>query len=299
MFNKFKIGDRVICIDNIENNYGYEFKTQMKLGTIVCCEGIEYGVKFDDYINGHSLMDKRDKEHCESGYGLWCREYNLILINCEINTLINYYENELKIKKNIDNEIKIEENIKMNVNEQEIVNGVLKGLNVNVKGDNNMETIYFARKERDVVLPSKDAENAGYDVYAYFEEDELVIKPHETKLIPTGLHSCVSDKYVLLGRERGSTGSIGMKCGAGVIDSGYRGEIFIAITNENDKSLIISKDVKKTIKTDDVILYPYSKGIAQLLLVPVPKSEVKEITVEELKVIPSKRGNGALGSSGK
>ena len=91
---------------------------------------------------------------------------------------------------------------------------------------------------KEVILPNKETENAGYDVYAFFEEEELKIEAHQTKLIPTGLFSCVSEDYVLLARERGSTGSIGMKCGAGVIDSGYRGEIFIAITNENNIPLI-------------------------------------------------------------
>ena len=163
----------------------------------------------------------------------------------------------------------------------------------------NSETIYFARKSKDVILPSKESENAGYDVYAYFVENEVVFNPHETKLIPTGLYSCVSENYALLGKERGTTGSIGLRCGAGVIDSGYRGEIFIALTNENDKPLIISKNVNKTQKLEDKILYPYSKGIAQLLLVPIPKSHVEEITVEKLQSIPSKRRTGALGSSGK
>jgi hypothetical protein len=32
---------------------------------------------------------------------------------------------------------------------------------------------------------------------------------------------------------------------------------------------------------------------------PVPKMDVKEISAEELQNIPSKRGKGALGSSGK
>ena len=46
-------------------------------------------------------------------------------------------------------------------------------------------------------------------------------------------------------------------------------------------------------------LYPYEKAICQALVVPVPTVEVEEYTYEELKAIPSQRGNGALGSSGK
>ena len=159
--------------------------------------------------------------------------------------------------------------------------------------------LYFARKSDKVILPSKESHNAGYDVYAFFEENEFVIQPHQTKLVPTGLYSAFTEDYVLLGRERGSTGSIGMKLGAGVIDSSYRGEIFIAITNDNDKPLAISKEVDKTEITEDFILYPYKKAIAQLLLVPVSKVEVKEISVKELQAIASKRGEGKLGSSNK
>lgn len=84
-----------------------------------------------------------------------------------------------------------------------------------------------------------------------------------------------------------------------VVDSGYRGEIFIAITNENDIPLAISKAVTKIEITEDFILYPYKKGIAQLLVVPVPKLKIEEISVEELKLIPSKRGESKLGQSGK
>ena len=163
----------------------------------------------------------------------------------------------------------------------------------------NKEIIYFARKSNDVILPSKKDENMGYDIYAYFKEDVLCIKPHNTILVPTGLYSCVEVGYGLVGKERGSTGSIGLKCGAGIIDSGYRGEIFIALTNENNIPIYISKKIENVKKLKEKILYPYSKAIAQLLLIPVPQSKVIEISVEELQSIPSERGKGALGSSGK
>lgn len=163
----------------------------------------------------------------------------------------------------------------------------------------NMNKLYFARDSKDVILPSKDSENGGFDIYAYFDEDEFIIQPHETRLVPTGLHSAFTEDYVLLGRERGSTGSIGMKVSAGVIDSGYRGQIFIAIINSNSVPIVISKLIKNKEITKDAIFYPYAKGIAQLILVPIPKVTVEEISVEKLQAIPSKRGNGQLGSSNK
>ena len=83
----------------------------------------------------------------------------------------------------------------------------------------NNETVYFARESKDVILPSKESENAGMDVYAYFDEDEFIFQPHQTRLVPTGLHSAIVEDYVLIAKERGSTGSIGMKCGAGELNN--------------------------------------------------------------------------------
>ena len=79
--------------------------------------------------------------------------------------------------------------------------------------------LYFAKVKDGATIPSKREEDGGYDVYACFEEDYIVIQSHETKLIPTGLASAVSSDYVILLRERGSNGSKGIGQRAGVIDS--------------------------------------------------------------------------------
>ncbi len=183
--------------------------------------------------------------------------------------------------------------------------------------------IKFAKVRPDAIIPSKNDEDAGFDIYANFEEDYIEIRPHETKLIPTGIASACPKEYALVLFERGSTGSKGMARRAGVVDSSYRGEIFVGITNTNDKTLYISKlnkeeliaaEKKKlgdgimttlfgTLATDYIndsaIIYPYSKAIAQALVFPVPKVIREEISYEELKEIPSERGFGALGSSNK
>ena len=83
-----------------------------------------------------------------------------------------------------------------------------------------------------------------------------------------------------------------------VIDSGYRGEWFIAITNHNPKPLVIAKE-SANITFEDVIIYPYEKAIAQCIMVEVPKLQIEEMSYEELLKIESERGTGALGSSGK
>ena len=87
-----------------------------------------------------------------------------------------------------------------------------------------------------------------------------------------------------------------------VIDSGYRGEWFVPITNCNDIPVIIAKDVKKAEELfpfGKKIIYPYSKGIAQFVMLPVPKFEEVEVSLEDLQNIKSERGAGKLGSSDK
>ena len=169
-----------------------------------------------------------------------------------------------------------------------------------------MTNIKFAKVRPDAKIPSKRDEDMGFDIYACFEEDFIVIYPHETKLIPTGIASSCDIGYGFVLRERGSTGSKGIALRAGVIDSGYRNEWFVGLTNTTDKVLFISKlSEQETYDKyyDDIMpqsfVYPYSKAIAQALLVPVPKVNVEEITYEELQQISSERGLGALGSSGK
>ena len=154
--------------------------------------------------------------------------------------------------------------------------------------------LVFAKVNPNAIIPTKEKENAGYDIYACFDEDYIIIPPHSTKLIPTGIAAAVSDKYYLQVHERGSTGSKGMKYSAGVVDSSYRGMIFIALSNINSNEIIISKlsreeliakyaieeecgakvlnygDELDNAYFDDPrfpmyepIIYPYSKAIAQ------------------------------------
>ena len=160
--------------------------------------------------------------------------------------------------------------------------------------------VYFAKLNKDAILPSKESENGGYDIYANFEEEYIHIPPHTTIMISTKICSAFSDKYVFILKERGSTGTKGMGQRAGVIDSGYRGEWLVPITNENIVSIIIKKkDCKAVLNDSQAIIYPYEKAICQAILVEVPKVKIKQIHIEQMKTIPSKRGDGMLGSSGK
>lgn len=189
--------------------------------------------------------------------------------------------------------------------------------------------LYFAKLRPDAIIPTKRDEDAGYDIYPCFDEELLVIKPGETKLIPTGIASAFhKSKYIQI-EERSSTGSKGIKKSAGVIDSGYRGEWKIAITNASNVSLIIGKPSEeelldncylnsngdKMIDTDNgefalywysfghyrkmYMYYPYSKAIAQAIVHEVPLMNTQEITYEQLKEFSSERESGGFGSTNK
>ncbi len=170
------------------------------------------------------------------------------------------------------------------------------------------DIIYFSKLKDNAKIPSKRDEDAAFDIYACFDEDYIEIKPHESKLIPTGIASAFDKKYGMIFRERGSTGVKNLKINAGVVDSGYRNEIFVCLYNANINNIRIAKkkfcednytpeEIEKYIKLG--YIYPYEKAIAQALLIPVPETKVVEISYDELKNITSERGMGSLGSSNK
>lgn len=158
--------------------------------------------------------------------------------------------------------------------------------------------IYFAKVRKEAIIPSKREEDGAFDIYACFEEDYIIIQPHETKMIPTGLCSAFSSDYVAILKERGSTGTKGIGQRAGVVDSGYRGEWFVPLTNHNVLPLVIAKNGIDTIKQPH-IKYPYEKAICQCIMLEVPKLKVKEVSLDKIKSIKSERGKGCLGSSKK
>lgn len=158
--------------------------------------------------------------------------------------------------------------------------------------------LYWAKVKPNAIIPTKRDEDAGFDIYPCFEGDYMIIYPHTTSAIPTGIASSCPVGYQLQIEERSSSGSKGMKYSAGVFDSGYRGEWILQLTNTNDLPIVIAKD---GVDIDmDCILYPYSKAIFQAVLHNTCNELTsEEITYDELRSIPSERGDGKMGSSGK
>ncbi|UUV47041.1 dUTP diphosphatase [Bacillus phage vB_BanS-Thrax5] len=175
--------------------------------------------------------------------------------------------------------------------------------------------VFFAKIHPDAVVPTKRDEDAGYDLYACVDskkiaslddshqglKDGYVIHcpANKTTLVSTGLAFALPKTHYLNAKhERGSTGKISMSVLAGVIDSGYRGEVFLAITPLY-KDVIITSEVSETLELDDRIYYPYSKAIAQATVDLVPNTKLTELTLKELLEIESERGDTKLGQSGK
>lgn len=118
------------------------------------------------------------------------------------------------------------------------------------------------------------AGDAGMDVYAI---EDITIGPGETKIIPTGLKCAVPLGYELQVRPRSGLSvktPLRVANAPGTIDSGYRGEIGVIITNINP----VIKEIKfdpETGKVSDFVYgedYTITKGMrfAQLVLSEVP-----------------------------
>lgn len=167
-----------------------------------------------------------------------------------------------------------------------------------------LNTINFAKINQNAIIPSKRDEDAGYDFYPCFSDEFICLKPFETKLIPTGIAWSSSKNFYMQLVERSSTGSKGIKISAGVIDSGYHGEIKIAIFNANHLPLYISNISESQLNQESrlpqsYLFHPTKKAIAQGIIHRVENLQVKELTYEQLLTIPSQRKDQGFGSTDK
>lgn len=180
----------------------------------------------------------------------------------------------------------------------------LRDLNQIVFKNNNL-IIYWDKLNERAKLPSKRDEDAGFDIYSDSTEN-IILKPNETKFFTTGLRSAFPNNYWIEIKERGSTGAVGLSVRSGVIDSGYRGEWKIMLTNVNKYPVEFSHNVDKVTYVKGKIfknkikkvIYPLTKAIAQAVVIPLPIIQCycdKDI-VDGAK---SNRGETGWGASGK
>lgn len=162
----------------------------------------------------------------------------------------------------------------------------------------------WAVSDEKVKVPTKRESDAGYDIYAFFDEDYIVVAPHQSKIINTGLYSVLPDNFFLEFKERSSTAKYNIGIRAGVIEGTYRGELLVCVSNHNNVPLVIAKDTitEEEIKqqvSPTAIVYPYEKAITQGILRKIEPAQFKTIPLEELKKMTTIRGDGGFGSTGK
>src|SRR3989344_5027488 len=118
--------------------------------------------------------------------------------------------------------------------------------------------------------------DAGMDI---FSAEEMTIKARERKSVRTGVKMEMPEGFVALVWDKsGLALKNGIKTMAGVIDSGYRGEIGIVLANLSDQDYKIEKGQK----------------IAQILIQKVERAEIEEVK----NLNETSRGAGGFGSTG-
>ena len=124
---------------------------------------------------------------------------------------------------------------------------------------------------------------AGYDLYACLDGDkELIIPPHATAMLPTGLSFALPEgTFGAVVARSGLASKQGLRpanC-LGVIDSDYRGELKVPMVNLGREAYTIQP----------------GERVAQLCIAPVYTAAF--VPAEELG--DTQRGEGGFGSTGK
>lgn len=158
--------------------------------------------------------------------------------------------------------------------------------------------IKITRIRDNAKIPFKKHEHdAGYDLYwapipseyqgGWFKGNELqemkTIKPGQSVLLRTGIKVVFPHNYVLEIKNRsGISSKKGLIVGAHIVDSTYRGEIFVNLHN---------------VSNEDQVITP-GERIAQFVVYRVEKCLFNEITEEEYSEYETERSDGGFGSTG-
>lgn len=138
--------------------------------------------------------------------------------------------------------------------------------------------LQIKRIHSDAVVPSCAHEgDAGFDLCA---SEPVTVQSGDVVQVPTGIALEIPEGYVgLIWDKSGLAQKKRLKTLGGVIDSGYRGEVFVGIVNLGDAS------------------YTFEVGdkVAQMLIQKVEVPKIVE--VDELN--DSERGEKGFGSTGK
>ena len=144
-----------------------------------------------------------------------------------------------------------------------------------------MTEILIKRLSKDVALPKYETEgSSGLDLAANTDK-QIKILPGKSEVIPTGLAVAIPKNFEIQIRPRSGLAAksqISVLNTPGTIDADYRGELKVILINLSDKVFVVEKGLR----------------IAQMILCPVVKATLKEVTELE----NTERGSGGLGSTG-
>lgn len=158
--------------------------------------------------------------------------------------------------------------------------------------------VYVERCREDVELPTyANYGDAGMDVCA---AEDVTINPGQTVIIPTGLKVAIPVGYEIQVRPRSGISfknPLRIPNSPGTIDSGYRDEVGIIMTNSSEQQYIKEGPFRIGEKGNNQGAYEIKKGdkVAQLVLQKVPV--IKFTEVKSVKEIGQDR-NGGFGSTG-
>ncbi len=134
---------------------------------------------------------------------------------------------------------------------------------------------------RDLPLPAPASSgSSGFDLRAAVDA-ELVIRPGERILVPTGLVLEIPPGWEGQVRPRSGLAlrhGIGVVNAPGTIDSDYRGEVAVLLINLGEAPFSVARGDR----------------IAQLVIAPVERVEWEEVDT----LASSPRGEGGFGSTG-
>ena len=144
-----------------------------------------------------------------------------------------------------------------------------------------MTEILIKRLSKDVALPKYETEgSSGLDLAAHTDK-QIKILPGKSEIIPTGLAIEIPKNFEIQIRPRSGLAAksqISVLNTPGTIDADYRGELKVILINLSDKVFVVEKGLR----------------IAQMVLCPVVKAKLKEVTELE----NTERGSGGFGSTG-
>ena len=131
------------------------------------------------------------------------------------------------------------------------------------------------------MIPKYESSGAsGLDISALTEEN-ILIKPKEKAIIPTGLACSIPKNYEIQIRPRSglaSKNNLTVLNSPGTIDSDYRGELKIILINLGNDNFEVKNGMR----------------VAQMVVCPVEIAEIEEVKSLE----GTDRGKGGFGSTG-